>query len=259
MNRWKENLGTKKRTGDGAARWARRIFCAFLIVIGCLVLADGVGDAVRRAENRDSQSEGKVEQNLSGKSDSDASEPIWQPDFAALKCQNADVIAWIRIPGTHIDEPIVQTTDNESYRSIGLDGKPDPAGTVFLDCESAPDASDFHSIFYGHHMKDGSRFSELIRLKDEDFFQKHRTAYLYFPDGKRRTLRLIAALTAGSQGERRRTEFADRSEMHPYIEEMTEGCRFRELPDEEVSHLYSFVTCSYEFADARTIVYAVDE
>ena len=187
MNRWKENLGTKKRTGDGAARWARRIFCAFLIVIGCLVLADGVGDAVRRAENRDSQSEGNVEQKLSGKSDSDASEPIWQPDFAALKCQNADVIAWIRIPGTHIDEPIVQTTDNESYRSIGLDGKPDPAGTVFLDCESAPDASDFHSIFYGHHMKDGSRFSELIRLKDEDFFQKHRTAYLYFPDGKRRS------------------------------------------------------------------------
>ena len=116
MNRWKENLGTKKRTGDGAARWARRIFCAFLIVIGCLVLADGVGDAVRRAENRDSQSEGKVEKNLSGKSDSDASEPIWQPDFAALKCQNADVIAWIRIPGTHIDEPIVQTSDNESYQ-----------------------------------------------------------------------------------------------------------------------------------------------
>ena len=64
MNRWKENLGTKKRTGDGAARWARRIFCAFLIVIGCLVLADGVGDAVRRAENRDSQSEGNVEHNI---------------------------------------------------------------------------------------------------------------------------------------------------------------------------------------------------
>ena len=271
MNRWKENLDTKKRTGDGAARWARRIFCAFFFVMGCLVLADGVGDAVRRAEsknlpgidgkaeNRGSQSEGNVEQNLSGKSDSDASEPIGQPDFAVLKCQNPDVIAWIRIPGTHIDEPIVQTTDNELYRSIGLDGKPDPAGTIFLDCESAPDASDFHSIFYGHHMKDGSRFSELVRLKDEDFFQKHQTAYLYFPDGKRRTLRLIAALTAGSDGERRRTEFADRSELHSYIEEMTEECRFRELPNEAVSHLYSFVTCSYEFADARTIVYAVDE
>ena len=82
MNRWKENLGTKKRTGDGAARWARRIFCAFLIVIGCLVLADGVGDAVRRAENRDSQSEGNVEQNLSGKSDSNVRMPTSSPGFA---------------------------------------------------------------------------------------------------------------------------------------------------------------------------------
>ncbi len=249
MNRWKENLGTKKRTGDGAARWARRIFCAFLIVIGCLVLADGVGDAALEGrENKDSQSEGNVEQNLSGKSDSDASEPIWQPDFAALKCQNADVIAWSRIPGTHIDEPIVQTTDNESYRSIGLDGKPDPAGTVFLDCESAPDASDFHSIFYGHHMKDGKPVFRADPPERRRFLPEASDCLSLFPDGKRRTLRLIAALTAGSQGERRRTEFADRSEMHPYIEEMTEGCRFRELPDEEVSHLYSFVTCSYEFA-----------
>lgn len=252
-------MGTKKRTGDGAARWARRIFCAFLIVIGCLVLADGLGDVAGRAENRGSQSEGDVEQNLSGESSSDALEVTWQPDFAALKRQNPDVIAWLRIPGTHIDEPIVQTTDNEFYRGVGLDGKPDPAGTVFLDCESAPDASDFHSIFYGHHMKDGSRFSELVRLKDEEFFQKHRSAYLYFPDGKRRTLRLIAALTADSDGERRRTEFADRAELHSYIEEMTAGCQFRELPDEAVSYLYSFVTCSYEFADARTIVYAVEE
>ena len=47
--------------------------------------------------------------------------------------------------------------------------------------------------------------------------------------------------------------------MHPYIVEMTEGGWFRVRPDEEASHLYSFVTCSYEFADARTIVYAVDE
>ena len=259
MNRWKENLGTKKRTGDGAARWARRIFCAFLIVIGCLILADGLGDAAGRTENRDSQPEENVEQNLSGELDSDVSEVMWQPDFTALKHQNSDVIAWLRIPGTHIDEPIAQTSDNEYYRSVGLDGKQNPAGMVFLDFESAPDASDFHSIFYGHHMKDGSRFSELVRLKDQDFFQKHRIAYLYFPDGKRRTLRLIAALTAESDGERRRTEFADPAELRSYIEEMTAGCRFRELTDESVSHLYSFVTCSYEFADARTIVYAVEE
>lgn len=298
MNRWKENLGTKKRTGDGAARWARRIFCAFLIVIGVLTFADGVREAAGKylagidgnaaKEGEESRGEntwlieierwlGEKRWGLSGQKSEEAEkgqdEKIAgertenggklsvgnaEPDFAALKRQNPDVIAWIRILGTHIDEPIVQAADNEFYRSIGLDGTPDPAGTVFLDCESAPDVSDFHSILYGHHMKDGSRFSELVRLKEEDFFQNHRTAYLYFPDG-RKTLRLIAALSADSDGERRRTEFADRAELYSYIEEMTAGCRFRELPDEAVSHLYSFVTCSYEFADARTIVYAVEE
>ena len=148
MNRWKENLVL--RSAQETALPAGHAASSVLFDRDWMSGSGGwCGDAVRRAENRDSQSEGNVEQNLSGKSDSDASEPIWQPDFAALKCQNADVIAWIRIPGTHIDEPIVQTTDNESYRSIGLDGKPDPAGTVFPDCESAPDASDFHSIFTG--------------------------------------------------------------------------------------------------------------
>ena len=48
--------------------------------------------------------------------------------------------------------------------------------------------------------------------------------------------------------------------MNSYIEEMTEGMPvFANCQTGEVSHLYSFVTCSYEFADARTIVYAVDE
>lgn len=279
MNRWKENLGTKKRTGYGAAHWARRIFCAFLIVAGIMMFANGVWEAAGRAEHK--QLAGMVENAEKESEESRAgnrglieterwleekkenrgaqSEGDTEPDFVSLKRQNPDVIAWIRIPGMRIDEPIVWTTDNESYRRIGLDGTPDPAGTVFLDYESEPDASDFHSIFYGHHMKDGSRFSELVRLKNKDFFQKHRTAYLYFPDNKKQTLRLIAALSADSDGERRRTEFADRADLYFYMEEMTAGCWFRELPAEPISHLYSFVTCSYEFADARTIVYAVEE
>ena len=32
-----------------------------------------------------------------------------------------------------------------------------------------------------------------------------------------------------------------------------------ELPEGDVEGLYSFVTCSYEFNDARTILYAVRE
>lgn len=268
MSRWKENLDTKKSTGDGVFTLARRFFCAFLIISGFIFLADGLTDYGFEKKNdekvitvnpkSDDVGTGhNVDTEYSNVNNSDI-ESYYKPDFETLKLINPDIIAWIRIPGMSIDEPIVQTTDNEYYLNIGFDGKKNSAGTVFLDFESKPDASDYHSIFYGHHMKNGSRFAELVRLKDKDFFSEHRMAYLYFSDGSSRRLRFIAALSADSSAERRKTEFANPEELYFYMEKMTDGCKFREIPENTVSHLYSFVTCSYEFKDARTIVYAVE-
>ena len=291
MSHWKESLDIKKSTGDGVTMCARRIFCAFFLIVGCLFLVDGLTDysltdtSAKKTTAVESQSENNVnaesynrendnrendnrkndnrenpdDENPYKPNDNSEVEELFKPDFAALKLINPDIVAWIRIPGMSIDEPIVQAADNEYYLNTGFDGKKDPAGTVFLDFESAPDASDYHSIFYGHHMKNGSRFAELTRLKDEDFFENHRTIFLYFPDERRRELRIIAALAADSASERRKTEFADFNELNDYMRKMTDGCIFRHLPDNTVLHLYSFVTCSYEFKGARTIVYAVDE
>ena len=70
--------GTKKRTGDGAAAGPPPHLLCFLIVIGCLVLADGVGMRLEGRKTEIPNLKGNIEQKLSGKSDSDASEPIWQ-------------------------------------------------------------------------------------------------------------------------------------------------------------------------------------
>ncbi len=283
MNRWKENLDIKKSMEDGVIRLARRFFCAFFIVAGVMILTDGVTDfkpVKHNAEERieeDSEygrsqyekqnSEEDESEKINSKepasgefnSEDDACAALRGPDFTALKLKNPDIVAWIWIPGMSINEPIVQAEDNEYYLHTDFEGKKNPAGAVFMDFECAPDASDFHSVFYGHHMKNGSRFAELVRLKDEDFFQSHRRAYLYFCDGSKRRLNFIAALTTDSASERRKTRFSYCSELYSYMEKMTDGCKFRDLPKNTVSHLYSFVTCSYEFADARTIVYAVED
>ena len=37
---------------------------------------------------------------------------------------------------------------------------------------------------------------------------------------------------------------------------MLEGGKYREVRSKDVTRLWSFVTCSYEFEDARTILYA---
>ncbi len=291
MSHWKGNLDTKKNTvntnnttvefkkstGDGVAMRTRRIFCAFFVIVGCIFMADALYDLsfIRESTKENTETETRIENTINAELlfgdqsvNADGTDVVsadfddmnlYKPDFEALKLQNPDIVAWIKIPGMSIDEPVVQTTDNEYYLKIGFDGEKNSAGTVFLDYESSSDASDFHSIFYGHHMKNGSRFSELVRLKDEDFFKEHRTAYLYLSNGNNIRLRIIAALTADSGSEHRKTDFSDEGELYSYIENMTKECAFRELPDSAVSHLYSFVTCSYEFPDARTIVYAVEE
>lgn len=178
-------------------------------------------------------------------------------DFAALREVNPEIVAWLTIPGTVIDYPVVQTDNNETYLKMNFEGSPDSAGAIYLDCDSEADLHGRHSIFYGHHMKNGSMFAEIVKFKEKDFFEENREIILYLPE-KELHLKTIAALYGDASGEKRRTQFQDDAHFQQYMDQMTRNCSFRELPA-STKHLYSFVTCSYEFKNARTILYAVPE
>ena len=51
-----------------------------------------------------------------------------------LLAQNPDTVGYITIDGTQVDNPVVQTADNEYYLDHGFDGQEFRAGTVFMDC-----------------------------------------------------------------------------------------------------------------------------
>ena len=82
-------------------------------------------------------------------------------DFEALKKINPEIIAWIRIPDTKIDYPVVQGTDNEYYLKHTFKKTEHVAGSIFLDKDNSPDFSNRKTILYGHNMKDGSIFQGL--------------------------------------------------------------------------------------------------
>jgi len=178
-------------------------------------------------------------------------------DFETLWQQNSDIIAWITIPDTNIDYPIVQTDNNDQYLHVDLDGKKSVYGTIFLDCDSESDLSGYHNILYGHNMKNGSMFQNVVKYKQEDFFNSHRDIYIYTPE-REIHLRTIAALYTDASGEKRRTKFATDEEFMKYVDKLTSGCKYRQMPEENITTLYSLVTCSYEFHDARTILYAYE-
>ena len=74
-------------------------------------------------------------------------------DFSKLIGVNPDTVGWLFIPGTKINYPIVQTTDNDKYLHTGFNGEDNVAGSIFLDYESEPDMTGRNNIIYGHNMK----------------------------------------------------------------------------------------------------------
>lgn len=189
-----------------------------------------------------------------------AAEPDYQSpiDFEALRKINPDIVGWLKIPGTRIDYPVVQTDNNETYLKKTFEGGQSAEGTIYLDSDSDGDLMGYHSILYGHHMKNKSMFTDIVKFKEKDFFEANREIILYTPEREIR-LKTIAALYGNADGEKRRTKFKSQETFEAYIDNMTKDCSFRELPSEKTERLYSFVTCSYEFENARTILYAVPE
>ena len=80
--------------------------------------------------------------------------------FKNLRLINSDVVGWLRVFGTDIDYPVVQTTNNNFYLRRNLQKERAIRGSIFMDYESAEKADNFHTIIYGHNMKDGTMFGD---------------------------------------------------------------------------------------------------
>lgn len=178
-------------------------------------------------------------------------------DFEELKEVNDQIVGWIRIENTCIDYPIVQDQDsNEKYLHCDFEGNESVYGTIFLDWDDEPDFSSQNNIIYGHHMRDGSMFKGITYFKDMEYWEEHSIT-LYLPD-REIDLTPLACLVTDSDAIRRKTEFEDEEEFQEYIKEMTEGAAAIDMPEEKIERLYSFVTCSYEFEDARMFLYCYE-
>ena len=112
-------------------------------------------------------------------------------DFQALKKINSDIIAWIRVPDTKIDYPIVQGKDNAYYLKHTFQKTEHAAGSIFLDVDNEADFSNQKSILYGHNMKDGSMFQGLHRFQEESYLQEHNQVHLYLPDNRELVYKVI--------------------------------------------------------------------
>ncbi len=115
------------------------------------------------------QMENKYEENTLINPTKDKNDPYWyyvnlpflQVDFSKLLLKNSNTVAWIKVNGTNIDYPVVQTDNNEYYLNHSFDKNKNGAGWIFLDFRNNIDNLNYNTVIYGHGRKDNTMFGSL--------------------------------------------------------------------------------------------------
>ncbi|MCD8212283.1 MAG: class B sortase [Oscillospiraceae bacterium] len=106
-------------------------------------------------------------------------------DFQALQDRNKDIYAWLDIPGTSISYAVVQSDiEDEYYLRRDLDGNYAVAGSIFSQAGyNSKDMADHVTVFYGHHMTNGTMFGNLQQIySNAESFAEHNRIIVYLPD-----------------------------------------------------------------------------
>ena len=174
---------------------------------------------------------------------------------------NDATVAWLTIPGTHIDYPVCQAEDNDFYLHNGFDGQYNyELGCPFLDYRCESDFSGFNSIVYGHHMTRQRMFADINLFKDEAFFSGHNTGQLILNNDVH-TVRFFAYLNVYPTAPAYHAVFMTDSEKREYLEYIEETADYCTLSadafDLDSLHLLLLSTCTYEFEQARGVLVGV--
>lgn len=182
-------------------------------------------------------------------------------DFDGLHQINPDVIAWIKIPGTNVDYPILQNTeeDDDYYLNRTMEGAEGLPGSIYMEKYDTPTFVDPVSVIYGHTLHDGTMFSELKKFRDKDFFNENQYIYIYTPEGVKK-FRIFAAVAFDDRYLIMNYAFTYDEDFNQFISDL-KSCMDGNI-NEDVNVEFGDVvitlsTCIDEFPDQRWLVNAV--
>lgn len=81
-------------------------------------------------------------------------------DFNSLKRTNPDVVGWLKVNGTNINYPFVQSSDNDYYLTHSFNKSYNGAGWVFLDYRNNG-TNNKNTIIYAHGRSNKTMFGTL--------------------------------------------------------------------------------------------------
>lgn len=210
-----------------------------------------------------SAASGSLEQTLEA-----TAAPVDQADDATsvnlstYKAQNRDFIAWLYIPGTGVNYPVVWSDDSDYYLNHTFTGRASSVGTLLSLCRTDYAAPSQNIAIYGHHLRTNNMFTPLLSYKKQSFWQEHDSIVL---DSlyRRETYRVFAALNMNIQEWDPSVADFPSSEAFMAFVQRAQALSFYDTGVEvnEEDEIVTLITCdrSYAGADGRMVVMAVKQ
>ena len=171
--------------------------------------------------------------------------------------KNPDCIGWLRINGTKIDYPVMQTKDNpQYYLRRDFNKQYSYLGTPFMDSKCDVNY-DKNLIVYGHNMRDGKMFADLLKYRDKSYCQEHNIIHFITPNGVQE-YEVIAVCKVKNDDEwYGYTSQTDKESFNNLISHIKDKSLYQTIESDEYGdHFLTLSTCEYSQTNGRLIVIA---
>ena len=204
--------------------------------------------------------------------DAEDSTATYREKYENLLTEYPDLVGWITIPGTHIDYPVMQRPGEGTeyyYLKHDYSGESSASGAIFAHESCDIETPCNNIIIYGHNMKSGTMFHDLIKYEKKEFCTEN--PYITFDSLYKPGLyKVISAFYTRVSDDHpssdeffRYYEYIDMSDQDTF-DEYIQTCERLSLynTDTEVNfgdELITLSTCSYHLDDGseRFVVVAV--
>lgn len=242
-------------------------FCATLFLFSGFMLCREYLDQKQSAEAFEEVAElVKEEPELPALELENEQEPVQEEvtafdKYADVYAQNSDLVGWVSIPGTQIDYPVMQTKDNpDFYLKHAFDKSYSSYGVPYVQENCDIGISD-NLVLYGHHMNNGSMFSDLCKYESEDFYQEHKIIHFDTLESFGEYEVIAAFKTVAYSQEGFKYYHFVRAESAEQFDEYIAECKELALYNTGVTAEYgdkliALSTCEYSRTNGRMVVVA---
>ena len=109
-------------------------------------------------------------------------------DFTDLLNKNPDTVGWIKVNGTTINYPIVQSNDNSYYLTHAFDKTKNEAGWIFADYRNNMEDFDKNTVIYGHGRLNVTMFGSLKNILESNWYNNKDNHVIKLSTPKENTL-----------------------------------------------------------------------